>query len=573
VVDDHTSPSGPDPARVRSLDDLARELGLLRSRAARGTRSARVSLEELAARVGEPRSTIHAYISGKRLAPTQILDRIVIALGTTSAEQREWAEAWYRVDAHRDAAHRVADRGPARESVPRQLPSTVDTFIGRGEQIHQLDEMLSRRQSGAIAAISGTAGVGKTALALHWAQTRSQRFPDGQLYLDLRGFDPVRPIQPGQALARLLRVLGVRGEDVPRETDERAALYRSLLSGRRMLIVLDNSRDTEQLRSLLPGTPSCMVLATSRDSLTGLIVRHGARRIDLDALQLADATELLRALIAAQLPVAVLDLTEPDLAALAEQCARIPLALRIAAELAVARSGAPLGELVDELAAGHHELDLLGAGDDPRTALRAVLSWSYQWLAAPTARAFRLIGLHPGIDLTAEALAALTDTGMPEAHRTLGQLTRAHLLQQSRPGRYSTNSLLRSYAAELALAVDNGSERRAALNRLFEHYLHTAAEAMDLLLVAHGPTRADLGDASERSIPITDPVSARRWLDAERVNLLPVAERASRPGGPRQTARLAQAVAAYLDHGGQHADSLVVGLPDPLGVRARLVGC
>ncbi|MEO6700952.1 MAG: NB-ARC domain-containing protein, partial [Jatrophihabitantaceae bacterium] len=430
-MDGRPSRTGPDPARIANLEDLARELGLLRSRAARGTRSAKVGLDDLVDRVGEPRSTVHAYLTGRRLAPSQVLDRIVIALGATPAEQREWAEAWDRVSAYRDA-HRVSHAAPpVREAVLHQLPQSVDNFTGRAEQLAELDLLLSRRQTGVIAAVCGTAGAGKTALAVHWAQTRHQQFPDGQLYLDLRGFDPDQPVPPAQALARFLRALGVPVVNIPRELAECAAQYRSLLSGRRMLIMLDNARDAEQVRPLLPGAASCSVLVTSRDSLTGLIARHGGYRIDVPPLSSGEATALLRALV--NPPVA----TSPTaLNALADQCAGLPLALRIAAELAVSRGSRPLDELVDEFTTGRRRLDLLDAGDDPRTAIRAVFSWSYQLLPADAALAFRCLGLHPGPDLTPLTLAALTDSSVSETRRVLAALVRAHLVEQPAPDRY-----------------------------------------------------------------------------------------------------------------------------------------
>jgi hypothetical protein len=442
-----------------SLDDLARELGLLRSRAARGSRSAKVSLQDLAGRVAEPRSTIHAYLTGKRLAPSQVLDRMVIALGASSAEQHEWAEAWYRVTAYRDAAHRgTGADSAARPAVAHQLPLAVDNFTGRAEELATLDRLLSQGRTGQLVAVSGTAGVGKTALAVRWAHSWTDIFPDGQLYVDLRGFDPEPPVKPGQALAGFLRALGVAGAEIPRDLAERAALYRSLLSGRRMLILLDNVRDVEQVRSLLPGAPSCVVLVTSRDSLAGLIVGQGGHRVELDVLPPADAVSLLRALIGAEI-----DARPTDAAALTEHCARLPLALRIAAELTGHRPGASIADIASELASGRSPLDLLEAGDDARTSIRAVLSWSYVRLPADVAQAFRLLGLHPGADLSAVTLAALTDTTVEQAHRTLGVLTRANLIQQGGSGRFSMHVLLRAYAYELAVATDSRPQRRLAL--------------------------------------------------------------------------------------------------------------
>ncbi|HEV2887773.1 MAG TPA: NB-ARC domain-containing protein [Jatrophihabitans sp.] len=554
-MDDRRSASGPDPARIVSLDDLARELGLLRSRAARGTRSARVSLEDLAGRVGEPRSTIHAYLTGKRLAPAQVLDRMVIALGASSAEQHEWAEAWYRVTAYRDAAHRGTGAEPAtRTAVAHQLPLAVDNFTGRTAELAELSRLLAQGRPGLIAAVSGPAGAGKTALAVHWAHVWSENFPDGQLYVDLRGFDPELPVQPGQALAGFLRALGVPGSEIPRELAERAALYRSLLSGRRMLILLDNARDVEHVRSLLPGAPACAVLVTSRDSLTGLIARHGGHRVELDVLPPEDAVQLLRALIGTQV-----DAAPAAAEALVEHCARLPLALRIAAELVGHRPGLQLADLVSEFASGHPPLDLLVAGDDARTSIRAVFSWSYSRLPGDAGEAFRLLGLHPGADLQADALAALSGTAtLAQARHTLGVLTRANLVRQSAPDRYGMHELLHAYAGELAVATEAGPHRRIALTRLLDHYLHTAAHAMQLLFPHCHHRRPDLGHAHPLTAPLTDVAAARGWLDAERANLVAVTVHAGRQGWPQHAIGLAETLAHYLDSGGHVAEALLM---------------
>jgi len=534
-VDAQGTTAGPDPARVVSLDDLVRELNLLRSRAARGTRSARVSLEELAGRVGEPKSTIHAYLTGKRLAPAQLLDRMVIALGTTPAEQREWAEAWYRVCAHREAAHRPATPGLA-GTVPRQLPPAVDSFTGRLEALAELDRMFGT--GGGVAVLVGTAGVGTTALAAHWAHARSDRYPDGQLYLDLRGWDPEPPLPADQALARLLRALGVPASEIAPDAAECAAHYRSLLAGRRMLVLLDNARDSDQVRELLPGTASCAVLVTSRQRLSGLVARHGARRIEIPALAPDEAVQLLQSL--AGEPVA----RAPESAAeLVEQCARLPLALRLAAELIRNRPDRPLEALVAELA-GVDRLDLLAADDDPRTSVRAAFGWSYQRLPAAAARAFRLIGRHPGPDLTPHALAALLDSSLPEAQRMLAALTGSFLIEPSRPGHYRLHPLLRLYAGELA-AVDH---EHPAVARLIAHYLHTAARAMERLS-ANRLRLASLAPSCAPTVPIPDLAAAADWLAAERANLAAVVRLVGRGGWPWRTVQLARTVDGYLESG------------------------
>jgi DNA-binding SARP family transcriptional activator/Tfp pilus assembly protein PilF len=280
-------------------------------------------------------------------------------------------------------------------------------FIGRATELASLTGLLDNcggQKPIVIAAISGTAGVGKTALAVQWAHQVAGRFPDGQLYVNLRGYDPAQPVSATDALAGFLRSLGVSGQDIPAEEDERAARYRSILASKRMLVVLDNAGTARQVRPLLPGNPACAVVVTSRDSLAALVARDGARRLDLDQLPLDDAVNLLRALIGERADA------DPDDAtvALAGQCCRLPLALRVAAELAAANPDVPLAVLVGELADQQQRLGLLAAGGDAGTAVRAVFSWSYRHLDTRAARTFRLAGRdaarHEG-DRAAEATA------------------------------------------------------------------------------------------------------------------------------------------------------------------------
>ena len=315
--------------------------------------------------------------------------------------------------------------------VPRELPAGVDGFTGREAELAELDWMLPVAAGGGpdqlagpvvISAVAGTAGVGKTALAVRWAHRVAGQFPDGQLYVNLRGYDPGQAMTPGEALAAFLRAMGVADQDIPLEETERAARYRSLLAGRRMLVVLDNAATEQQVRPMLPGTGTAMVLVTSRDSLAGLVARDGAQRLDLDLLPLAEAVTLLRTLIGERAD------TDPAVAeTLAGLCARLPLALRVAAELAATRPEAPLAELVAELAGRRDRLELLDTGADPHSAVASVFSWSYQHLPADAARMFRLLGLHPGQDWDQYAAAALSDTAsVAQAARMLGGLARAH---------------------------------------------------------------------------------------------------------------------------------------------------
>ena len=285
--------------------------------------------------------------------------------------------------------------------------------------------------------------------------------------------------------------------------------------------------------------------------LTGLIARHGAHRIELDVLPSHDASILLRTLINPRIEAAL-----PVLEALAEQCARLPLALRIAAELAMSRPVAQLSNLVDELATTPRRLDLLAAGDDPRTALREVFSWSYLQLPAAAARAFRYLGLHPGSDLTPHAAAALAEVSVLEGQQLLSQLDRAHLVEQDQPGRYRLHRLLLDYASELNQREDSARDRWMAQTRLYDHYLYTAARAMDLLFPTRSHQRPELPPGCVETGWLTDPAAARQWLDAERANLVAVAEQAGRKGWPWHTIRLAQLVAHHLDSGGHQADAL-----------------
>ena len=442
-------------------------------------------------------------------------------------------------------------------SVPRQLPGGVRPFAGRTAELRLLSGLLEEAAcdggSVLISAIGGTAGVGKTTLALHWAHQVADRFPDGQLYVNLRGYDLEQPMPAADALAGFLRALGVPGPDIPPGTEERAARYRSLLAGRRVLVLLDNAAEVEQVRSLLPGTPGSVAVVTSRDALAGLVAREGAQRLDVDLLPLADAVSLLRTLIgerAAADPAAA--------AGLAERCCRLPLALRVAAELAAARPGAPVSELVAELADRQRRLDLLEAGADPRTAVRAVFSWSCRHLDPGAVRTFRLVGLNPGADLDPYAAAALTGSTVAEADQVLGQLARAHLIHTTGLGRYGMHDLLRAYAAGQATAHDGLAGQQAALTALFDHYLHTAAVAMDSLYPAERHRRPRIARPESPVPSLADPAAARAWLDTERDNLVAVATYTAACGWLGHTTRLAAILARYLDTGGHYPEAITI---------------
>ncbi|WP_436520945.1 tetratricopeptide repeat protein [Actinoplanes sp. HUAS TT8] len=427
--------------------------------------------------------------------------------------------------------------------VPSQLPAEVRAFTGRAGELSAMDHLLVAPGGDepplTVALLAGTAGVGKSALAVRWAHRVRDAFPDGQLYVNLRGYDAEQPVAVADALAGFLTALGVPGPEIPPGTDDRAGRYRSELTGRRMLVLLDNASSVEQVRPLLPGSGSCLVLITSRDSLPGMVAVHGAQRINLDLLPPSDAVGLLRKLIGARVgedPVAA--------EALAAACARLPLALRIAAELAADRADVPLADLVTELGDHHERLDLLDAGGDPRAEVRAVFSWSYRNLPPGAARTFRLAGLLPGETAHVDAVAALIGTDRGEARRLLGVLVRAGLIQVGRGGRYGMHDLLRAYAAELAAGHDSEPDRRAALTRLFDHYLAESTAAMAALY----PTGPATGD----------PDAARAWIEAERPNLALICTYGAAHGWWAPTVALADTLFRYLDAGGPAAEAATV---------------
>jgi len=347
----------------------------------------------------------------------------------------------------------------------------------------------------------------------------------------------------GDALTRFLEALGVRDRDVPVEVDARATRYRTAVADRRMLVLLDNAASVEQVRALLPGTASCAVVVTSRDSLAGLVALHGARRVELDVLPAGDAITLLGNLIGTRAT------TDPAATAvLAGQCARLPLALRVAAELAVSRATIPLSRLVNELRDSQRRLRLLDGGGDIRATVRAVLSWSYRHLPADAARMFRLLSCHPGADLDAPAAAAAGQVEPEEAVRLLEVLVRAHMVEVDTDGRYGMHDLLRAYALDRAVDTDAEADLAAARTRLVDHYLTLAAAATRALY----PTSPAEEPASD---PGHDPERLRAWLSAERPNLVAVCEYAAGHGWPAHAVRLAATLYRYLESG-HYADAL-----------------
>jgi tetratricopeptide (TPR) repeat protein len=432
--------------------------------------------------------------------------------------------------------------------VPRQLPADTGCFAGRVAELDQLDGALGRTPS--VTVLTGTAGVGKTALAIRWAHRVAGRFPDGQLYVNLRGYDMEDPMPPEAALDSFLRALGMAGTAIPAGTQDKAAAYRSLLADRAMLIVVDNAAGAEQVRPLLPASPACVVLVTSRDALAGLVARDGAVRVRLDLLPPGDAVALLTRLVGERAAA------DPGATArLAARCCRLPLALRVAAELAAARPGVPLAGLAAELE--QRQLDLLEAGEDPRTAVREVLAWSVRRLDLAAARGFAAAALHPGPDLDAWTLAAMTGTGQQEADRILRYLTRACLVQPAGPSRYTMHDLLRAFGRELSRDT-SVIDAQAALTRLLGYLQSAAAAAVDILYPAEAGQRPRMAAPAAALPSLTDEHAARAWLDAERETLFAVASHAAGDGAHGHASLLAGIVHPYLAVGGYYTEAVTI---------------
>ena len=402
--------------------------------------------------------------------------------------------------------------GPAPAApVPRQLPAAPSTFTGRDRELAAIDAAMdSAAEPGGtvvISAIGGAGGIGKTWLALHWAHRNAHRFPDGQLFVNLRGFDPSgTPMTPEDAIHGFLDALGVETASIPPTFEARTALYRSLLAARRMLILLDNAADPAQVVPLLPGSATCTVLATSRNRLINLVTAHGATPLALDTLSEADA----RALLADRLGADRLD-REPDaVAAILASCAGLPLALGIVAGRALEHPGFPLREIADELRDATGRLTSLD--DDPATGVRAMLSWSYAALTEEQARVFGLLGLAPGPDISLDAAARLTGLSTAGARAVLRSLERVSLLQQHRPDRFRMHDLVRLYAEERGRTLP---DREPALDRLRDFYAYTAV-TVDLLR-GTGEHPMDLGSPVQGADPLQlrDRAEALAWFTAE----------------------------------------------------------
>ena len=423
-------------------------------------------------------------------------------------------------------------------TVPAQLPAPVAGFAGREDTLAELDRLVPVSGGAAVVAIGGTAGVGKTAFVVQWAQRRRDRFPDGQLYLNLGGYGG-SPLRPGQALAIFLRALGTPAEQVPVDDAEAGALYRTLVADRRVLVVLDNAAGPDQVRPLLPGGVHCATLVTSRDRLAGLVARDGAHPVTLDELTAAEAGRLLTGLLggrAADDPAGT--------AELARLCGRLPLALRIAAAHLACRPRIQVADLVAELGAGDR-LGMLAMPGDDQSAVRAAFDLSYGALKPEAARLFRLAGTVPGGEVTAPSAAALADLDPATAGRLLAALADAHLIEELAPGRFALHDLLHLYAAELAAVEDSPAERAAASGRLFDFHLSTATAAAGLLYPQM--QRLPATEAARPGLAFGSPAAALAWMDAERPTMVALVRRgASDPAMRRGAFRIADVLRGYF---------------------------
>ncbi|WP_309115549.1 NB-ARC domain-containing protein [Saccharothrix sp.] len=422
-----------------------------------------------------------------------------------------------------------------------QLPPAIPGFVGRAAELAVLTAQLDRGTP--ITCVTGSAGIGKTALAVHWAHRSRDRFPDGQLYVDLRGFGPDDPLSPAAAVRALLDAFQVSRETLPVTVDAQAALFRGLVQDKRVLVLLDNARDADHVRPLLPGSPTCAVLITSRDRLPSLVAREQARPIVLDLPSRAESRDILAAHIGA-------DRVHDESRAvdeLVERCARLPIALAIAGARAVTEPHLPLDDLATELAE-------LATGDSEHTDIRAVFTASHRVLPPDAARLFRLLGAHPGPDIGTHAAASLAGTPPEQTRARLATLVRSSLLTEYAAGRFRTHDLLREYAAERARDEEPPAERTAAVERLLDHYLHTARAGERLLYPSRFPIPFDPPAPGVAPVPLADRVAALAWFTTEHTNLLAALDLARRHGFTGHAWRLPWTMSSYFGWRGHWRD-------------------
>jgi tetratricopeptide (TPR) repeat protein len=516
------------------------------------------------------------WLNGQAMPPRRAVRRLAGVLEADELSAELLLALWERIAVPAPGDDGQGQRGDQADLAdgqppPRQVPAVTPHFTGRATELAALDALADlavgaeasappggdiRGADGPhpagsgpteVVVIAGTAGVGKTTLANYFCQRAAARFPDGQLHVNLRGFDPGgQPLDASAALRGFLEALGVSAASVPSDLDAQAALYRTMVAGRSLLIVLDNAHEVEQVRPLIPGSPGCLVVVTSRNELAGLIA-EGARVLTLAPFTDGEAVRFL----ACRLGTVRVE-REPRAAAdLVRLCARLPLAISVAAAYAAAHPGFPLSAQAEELRV--RGLDQLDTGD-PGTSARTVFSWSYHYLSAPGRRIFRLLGVHPGPDTGATAAASLALMTTADAHAALRELGRAHLAEEHAPGRFAVHDLLRAYAAELAAAVDGVGSTRAAELRLLDYYLHTGHAAAMLLTPS-----SDCGDLAPPApgaiiAPPATVDEAMAWFAAESRPLIAACARAVEGDLGAHSWQLPWVAAPYLIRQGRWGD-------------------
>ncbi|HEY7146948.1 MAG TPA: tetratricopeptide repeat protein [Streptosporangiaceae bacterium] len=515
--------------------------------------TAGLTQEELAERAGLSVRALRDMERGRTRRPYQQSVRLVADALTLAGPARSQLLRAARAG---PAARRAAGPDPA--GGPMQLPASARRFAGRAAELRDLAGLLDQPPGSAglptVIALTGTAGVGKTTLAVHWARMIAGRFPDGQLFANLRGFDLSGvPADPAEVLGGFLEALQVPPAQIPASPAARAGLYRSLTARLAMLVLLDNARDCDQVRPLLPGGGSCLAVVTSRAELPGLTVADGAHPVSLDVMSRADAQELL----ALRLGTARLAGEPEAVSELTGLCARLPLALAIAASRAAARPQISLAQLAGQLRDVAARLDSLGTGE-AATSVRAVFSWSYDLLRGPAARLFRLLGVHAGPDISVAAAASLAGLPYADAASLLRELSAAHLIEDRVPGRYGCHDLLRAYAAGQAAAVDGPERCQAAMTRVLDHYLHTGHAAAHLLYPARELITVPPRRPGARPETLADHAAALAWFTAEHDTLLAACAQTARERMDPHGWQLPWTMMHYLDLTGHWAELAAV---------------
>ncbi|MFF5229646.1 ATP-binding protein [Dactylosporangium sp. NPDC000521] len=433
---------------------------------------------------------------------------------------------------------------------PHQLPSAPSTFINRMVDLAKLDHSMQVTSAPLIAAIAGLPGVGKTAFALHWADRVRGQFPDGQLYIDMHGYGRSLPLTPAHALDIFLRALNVQPDEIPDGVGDRASLFRSVINGRRLLIMIDNVASSDQVRPLLPAVPGCCAVITSRSSLQGLVARDGAMRIRLDTLSLDDSVYLLAELLGAD----VVARHPADAVRVADLCGRLPLTLRVVAERAASLAGFSLADLVVELESERSRLDAVASSEDELSDARAVFSWSYSALSDDLRRVFRVLSLHPGSELAVEPAAALLGLDVASARRSLRDLASVHLVEEVTANRFRFHDLLKSYSLERVRAEESQVRRTVAVRRLLTWYLHVADAARYAVLPYS--VVVPLVPVGELELPdgFESGPAAMTWFEAERFNLIALLRHAHEVGQYDICWKMAMASSALFEIGSYWSD-------------------